>query len=57
MKTFKWYGINDGYGIVGVGFECPYCKQENNFVCDYFEEKTCENCGEKSLPEEKCFEW
>lgn len=56
-KAFEWYGLNDGYGVVGVGFECPYCGKENNFVCDDFEEKECESCHKISFPEEPCFKW
>ena len=34
--------FNDGYGIVGYGYECPKCKHETQFTtCD----DGCEECG------------
>lgn len=27
----EWYGVNDGYGIVGWSFQCPCCQEHNSF--------------------------
>lgn len=40
----KWYYLNDGYGIVGWGFECVNCGTENTF-CSIDDEIICEQCG------------
>lgn len=57
MKTFEWEGMHDGYGIVGVGFTCPYCRHLNTFVDEEFEPHECKKCKKESIPEGPCFEW
>lgn len=40
------YFINDGYGIIGTGYECEHCDKVNSFITlddDYTHE--CEHCG------------
>lgn len=38
------YGLNDGFRIVGWGFECPYCEYRNEFVDEEEEQHECERC-------------
>lgn len=50
MKELTWYGLDDGYGVVGTGWECPYCDHAHNWVTsEQDEEFKCEQCGETSL--------
>lgn len=50
MKELTWYGLDDGYGVVGTGWECPYCEHNHNWVTsEQDEEFKCEQCGETSL--------
>ena len=40
--------INDGCGIIGIGYYCPECKRESMFVdYDIIEKTGCPNCGHK----------
>jgi len=40
----QYIPFNDGFGIVGYGYECPKCKHESMFTtCD----DGCEECGFK----------
>jgi len=40
----KYFGINDGYGIVGYGYICEKCGKEHRFVSEEEAEVECENC-------------
>ena len=40
-----YYGLNDGFGIVGYGFICPSCKYANDFVDEEESEHECGKCG------------
>lgn len=55
MKMMTWYGISDGYGVVGTGWECPHCEEEHNWVFynDLGETVTCENCKKSSIVAEE----
>ena len=47
MKT-NFYTINDGYGIIGIGYECPKCGRAEQFVeVDEIEDGGCDQCGYK----------
>lgn len=49
MKYFDGFiAENDGYGIVGYSYECPYCGHFNRFVNEDEYEQTCESCDEVS---------
>jgi len=48
MKTIKWIGEDDGYGIVGYSFVCPQCKYFNRFHITEDPTVQCENCGLES---------
>jgi hypothetical protein len=49
MKYFDvFYAEDDGYGIVGYSYTCPYCNRFNRFVDEECHEQQCENCGEVS---------
>lgn len=43
MKA-ELYGINDGWGIVGYGFECPNCESRSGFINYTESEHACEDC-------------
>jgi hypothetical protein len=52
MKTFDgYYGIDDDYGIIGYGYQCPYCEHYNNFVDEDDTEQECSNCEEVATRE------
>jgi len=38
------YYINDGYGVIGVGFKCHSCGKENMFVHGDVYEHVCKFC-------------
>jgi hypothetical protein len=43
-KTYNnYYTLHDGYGIVGIGFKCFKCKNENNFL-SLDREVVCKHC-------------
>lgn len=44
----EYIGINDGYGVVGYGFDCQHCEAWNMFVDEEESEQVCEDCGEKT---------
>lgn len=49
MKYFDGFiAENDGYGIVGYSFVCPYCEKFNRFVDEDDYEQVCEECGKTS---------
>lgn len=50
LKTFEWTYEDDGWGVVGVSFECPYCSHNNRFVSGYLEPHECEKCHKESMP-------
>lgn len=41
-------GIDDGYGVIGCGFICIYCKEENLFVNGSDDSHTCSNCKKEN---------
>jgi len=42
------YGIDDGWGVVGVGLECSTCQKLTMFVSsEEGEIVTCGRCGQK----------
>lgn len=51
MKEFNWYGLNDGYGVIATGWECPHCESDHDWVFFSYvgEELTCKECGEVSV--------
>ncbi len=51
MKEFTWYRLNDEYGVVATGWECPSCENNHDWVFfnEVGEELTCEECGEISV--------
>lgn len=49
-KQLSTFTIDDGWGIVGGGWECPYCENAHSFVYVYAgEEYDCEKCNETSI--------
>lgn len=49
MKYFDGFiAEDDGYGIVGYSYECPYCEKFNRFVDEDDYEQTCGECGQTS---------
>lgn len=44
MEKVDWFSINDGYGIVGYGFICPYCGHANKWVSTNEDRYECEKC-------------
>ncbi len=57
MEKFEWETEDDGYGVVGVSFVCPYCNKLNRFVCDDYDVHVCEHCSEESFPATEMWEW
>lgn len=55
MKKMSWYGISDDYGVVGTGWDCPYCEEEHNWVFfnDLEDVVACDNCGKESIVAEE----
>ena len=50
MKYFEGFvAENDGYGIVGYSFICPYCDHFTRFVDEEDDGQVCESCGEVSM--------
>lgn len=39
-----WEPINDGYGYIGWGWDCPTCKHVHNFVVPQIDTYVCEQC-------------
>ena len=42
--AIKWAAINDGYGIVGYGWECPSCGHYEMFGVYCEDTVECEKC-------------
>ena len=41
------YGIDDGYGVVGVGFKCTRCEKHTRFVASFAGDvNECGHCGQ-----------
>lgn len=59
MQEMTWYGISDGYGVVGTGWECPYCENQHNWVfySDVNETVVCEKCKKESITTEEMDWW
>lgn len=49
-KALEWNYEDDGFGIVGVSFVCPYCSRNNRFVDGDLEPHECEKCHKESMP-------
>jgi hypothetical protein len=42
--SIEFYAENDGYGIVGWSFDCPYCNYANRFVDESDSDHECGKC-------------
>jgi len=40
-----YYGLDDGFGVVGYGYVCPRCKINNEFVDETETDHKCSGCG------------
>ena len=40
----EYWGIGDGYGIIGFGYDCSYCGKQHTFVSQWKEEQYCDKC-------------
>jgi DNA-directed RNA polymerase subunit RPC12/RpoP len=38
------YGLDDGVGVVGYGYQCPQCAAKNEFVDEDADTLTCSTC-------------
>lgn len=44
----EWIGIDDGYGVVGYGWECSNCEHWHTFVVAYNGDAySCDKCGKE----------
>lgn len=43
-NEISWISIDDGYGIIGAGFECPNCEHMNMFCETDDLTVECEEC-------------
>lgn len=49
----KWRPVDDGWGIVGYGWKCPGCGNEEMFGHYWEEEIDCEKCYKTFKNEER----
>lgn len=57
-RTLSAYTIDDGYGIVGVGWTCPYCDKNHPFeFVDVDERYICQRCKSISVSNVDSVEW
>lgn len=59
LLTMSWYGMNDGWGDVGTGWECAYCKAQHDWVYFYDLEETCvcEECNTVNRVDPQEYQW